>query len=211
MLEDVVDAGTAAQVRGLGFRLPAAGKTGTTNDYRDAWFVGYTPTLVTGVWVGYDKPRTIVPNGYAAQLAVPMWTRFMSTVTRGDRARPFRVPDAIVGVEICPLSGKLATDACRRDPQVHTYTEHFAHGTQPTDMCPYHWQTASAPFTLASAATPPSVIGEPPRPVAASEQPSAAPQAEEPAKVAEAETAAPKKRGFWSRIFGRGGDDKKKN
>jgi 1A family penicillin-binding protein len=211
MLEDVIDAGTAAQVRGLGFRLPAAGKTGTTNEYRDAWFVGYTPSLVTGVWVGYDKPRTIVPNGYAAQLAVPMWTRFMSAVTRDERARPFRVPDAIVGVEICPLSGKLATDACRRDPQVHTYTEHFAHGTQPTDTCPYHWQTGTTPFTLASAATPSSVIGEPPRPAATSEQASATPQVEEPAKAAEAETAAPKKRSIWSRIFGRGGDDKKKN
>ena len=72
MLEDVVNAGTAAQARQLGFRLPAAGKTGTTNDYRDAWFVGYTPRLVTGVWVGYDEPRTIMRGGYAAELAVPL-------------------------------------------------------------------------------------------------------------------------------------------
>ncbi|HEV8316390.1 MAG TPA: PBP1A family penicillin-binding protein, partial [Vicinamibacterales bacterium] len=81
MLEDVVNAGTGAQVRRLGFNLPAAGKTGTTNDYRDAWFIGYTPTLVTGVWVGYDQPRMIMQGGYAAQLAVPLWTRFMMTVT----------------------------------------------------------------------------------------------------------------------------------
>ena len=211
MLEDVVDAGTGAQVRSLGFQLPAAGKTGTTNEYRDAWFIGYTPTLATGVWVGYDKPRTIVPGGYAAQLAVPLWTRYMRAATRDDRPRAFRVPDSIVGVEICPLSGKLATEACRRDPQVHTYTEHFAHGTAPGDFCPYHWQTGSAPLTLASAATPPSVIGQPTRPVPAADQASATATApREEGQTAAADPEPPKKRGFWARIFGRG-EDKKKN
>jgi penicillin-binding protein 1A len=209
MLEDVIDGGTAAQVRTLGFNKPAAGKTGTTNDYRDAWFVGYTPTLVTGVWVGYDTPRTIVPNGYAAQLAVPLWTRYMSTATRSDRARSFPVPDSIVGVEICPLSGRLATDACRRDPQVHTYTEHFAHGTAPGEYCPYHWQTGSTAITLASTATP-SAIGEPARSAATphQQQAAAATAAAEPPTTVAAETAQPKKRGFWARVFGRG-DDKK--
>jgi 1A family penicillin-binding protein len=209
MLEDVVDAGTGAQVRSLGFRLPAAGKTGTTNEYRDAWFIGYTPTLATGVWVGSDQPKTIVPGGYAAQLAVPMWTRYMNAATRDDRPRPFRVPESIVGVEICPLSGKLATEACRRDPQVHTYTEHFAHGTAPGDFCPYHWQTRNTPFTLASTATPPSVIGEPTRPAPAPEQVLPATPREEGITAAAAEPEPPKKRGFWARIFGR--DDKKKN
>ncbi len=207
MLEDVVDAGTAAQVRSLGFTLPAAGKTGTTNDYRDAWFVGYTPALVTGVWVGYDKPRTIVPGGYAAQLAVPMWTRYRTAVTRGQRARSFSVPDLIVGVEICPLSGKLATDACRRDPAVHPYVEHFAHGTAPGDYCPYHWQTRSAPFTLATS-TAPSVIGQPPRAVVVADQSAPAPQRADAEPAAAAEPEQPKKRGFWARLFGRGGENK---
>ena len=71
LLADVVNSGTAARARGLGFTLPAAGKTGTTNDFNDAWFVGYTPKLVTGVWVGFDQPRTILPNGFAADVAVP--------------------------------------------------------------------------------------------------------------------------------------------
>jgi penicillin-binding protein 1A len=64
--------------------LPAGGKTGTTNDYKDAWFIGFTPSLVAGVWVGYDQPRTIRREGYAAELAVPMWTRFMKAATKGQ-------------------------------------------------------------------------------------------------------------------------------
>lgn len=87
MLADVIDVGTGSAARRLGFTLPAGGKTGTTNDYRDAWFVGFTPSLVTGVWVGFDQPRTIRPNGYASDLAVPLWTRFMKIATRGDAPR----------------------------------------------------------------------------------------------------------------------------
>lgn len=86
MLRGVIDGGTAYGVRQMGFSLPAAGKTGTTNDYKDAWFIGFTPTLVTGVWVGYDQPQTIRRNGYAAEIAVPMWTRYMKAATKGQRA-----------------------------------------------------------------------------------------------------------------------------
>ncbi len=71
MLSDVVNYGTAYKARQEGFTLPAAGKTGTTNDYVDAWFVGFTPHLVTGVWIGFDKPRTIIANGFAGEMAVP--------------------------------------------------------------------------------------------------------------------------------------------
>jgi membrane carboxypeptidase/penicillin-binding protein len=92
MLADVVDFGTGSAARRLGFDRPAAGKTGTTNDYRDAWFIGFTPALVAGVWVGYDQPRTIRANGYASALAVPLWTQFMKTATRGDRPRWFAAP-----------------------------------------------------------------------------------------------------------------------
>ena len=82
MLRGVIDAGTAYTARQQGFWLPAGGKTGTTNDYRDAWFIGFTPTIVTGVWVGYDQPQTIRRDGYASVLAVPMWTRFMKVATK---------------------------------------------------------------------------------------------------------------------------------
>ena len=83
MLRGVIDGGTGYGVRQMGFTLPAGGKTGTTNDYKDAWFIGFTPSLVTGVWVGYDQPQTIRRNGYAAELAVPLWTRFMKVATKG--------------------------------------------------------------------------------------------------------------------------------
>ena len=83
MLRGVIDGGTGYGVRQMGFSLPAGGKTGTTNDYHDAWFIGFTPSLVTGVWVGYDQPQTIRRNGYAAEIAVPMWTRFMKVATKG--------------------------------------------------------------------------------------------------------------------------------
>ncbi|MBY0495825.1 MAG: PBP1A family penicillin-binding protein [Cyanobacteria bacterium] len=86
MLRGVIDGGTGYGVRQMGFNLPAAGKTGTTNDYKDAWFIGFTPSLVAGVWVGYDHPQTIRRNGYAAELAVPMWTRFMKAATKGMNA-----------------------------------------------------------------------------------------------------------------------------
>jgi 1A family penicillin-binding protein len=87
MLKGVIDAGTGASARRHGFTRPAGGKTGTTNDYHDAWFVGFTPRIVTGVWVGFDKPRSIRRAGYASELAVPLWARFMKDATKADPAR----------------------------------------------------------------------------------------------------------------------------
>ena len=92
MMADVINAGTGAPARSVGFRLPAAGKTGTTNDYHDAWFVGFTPRLATGVWIGYDQPRTIIGGGYASVLAVPVWGRFMAAATRKDKPEWFSAP-----------------------------------------------------------------------------------------------------------------------
>jgi penicillin-binding protein 1A len=81
ILERVMTEGTARQASALGFRLPAAGKTGTTNDYKDAWFVGYTTSLTCGVWVGLDKPQTITAKGYGSALALPIWVEFMQEAT----------------------------------------------------------------------------------------------------------------------------------
>ena len=117
--------------------LPAAGKTGTTNDYHDAWFVGFTPQLATGVWVGYDQPRTIIGGGYASVLAVPVWGRFMAAATSKDQPEWFSAPSTITSATICRLSGKLATDSCHENV-VHeggattsestVYTEYFVRG-----------------------------------------------------------------------------------
>jgi penicillin-binding protein 1A len=148
MMADVVNAGTGWQARRVGFTRPAAGKTGTTNDFRDAWFVGYTPHLASGVWVGYDMPRTIIGNGFAGDLAVPLWGRFMNAATREDPADWFRPPATVTSAQICRLSGKLATDGCRGviavDEEGNTtiksqvYTEYFVRGTEPADYCPLH-------------------------------------------------------------------------
>ena len=101
MLADVINAGTGSRARQLGFKLPAAGKTGTTNDFVDAWFVGFTPKLVAGVWVGFDQPRPIMKNGFAAQLAVPLWTRFMKAATRGDSPEWLEPPAGVTTANVC--------------------------------------------------------------------------------------------------------------
>ncbi len=222
MLADVINAGTAWQARRVGFTLPAAGKTGTTNDYHDAWFVGYTPSLVSGVWVGYDQPRTIIGSGYAGDIAVPLWGRFMAAATRGQEPKWFRAPATVTSANICRLSGKLPTDACRtaqvldRDGTISNrsmvYTEFFVRGTTPSDYCPFHRVTfpgalatsghmpePSAPSPAAVVATPTVTDGT----VVPDAKPTAAVET-----AAVAETPQPeRRRGFWSRVFGRGGDD----
>jgi len=113
MLADVVNSGTASTARAAGFKLPAAGKTGTTDNYTDAWFIGYTPHLVTGVWFGMDKPAPIMNRGFAAVVAVPAWAAFMKQATANDKPDWFSPPADVEKVSICRLSGQLATDACR--------------------------------------------------------------------------------------------------
>jgi 1A family penicillin-binding protein len=120
MLADVISSGTATGVRAAGFKLPAAGKTGTTNDYADAWFVGYTPHLVTGVWFGMDRPAPIMNRGFASVVAVPAWAEFMKNATARDRADWFATPADVEKVTICRASGQRATEACRHgwtDPE----------------------------------------------------------------------------------------------
>lgn len=113
MLADVVTSGTATGVRAAGFRLPAAGKTGTTDDYADAWFVGYTPRVVTGVWFGLDKPAPIMARGFGGTVAVPAWAAFMKAATKGHKAEWFDMPAGVEKLAICRLSGARAGDSCR--------------------------------------------------------------------------------------------------
>ena len=214
MLADVVNAGTAYKARQTGFTLPAAGKTGTTNDYVDAWFVGYTPHLVTGVWVGFDQPKTIVANGYAADLAVPIWSTFMKTATKGDKPDWFDRPDNVVAVNVCRLSGKLPNTGCGSVVNVNDdgsfetksmiYTDYFVKGTQPTTLCPLHQSNA---FISAGAQSPqmPVTPGVGSTPTGAIGTTGVAPPVVSGGKVETPPEQPKKKKGFWGRIFGRGG------
>src|SRR2546430_17570726 len=89
--------------------LPAAGKTGTTNDYKDAWFLGYTSTLTCGVWVGFDQPTTIIPHGYGAALALPVWVQVMNKASRHYRSEEHTSELQSQSNLACRLSNQLAT------------------------------------------------------------------------------------------------------
>jgi penicillin-binding protein 1B len=131
LLKGVLDRGTGEYARRWGFTRPAAGKTGTTNDYKDAWFVGYTPDLLAVVWVGFDNQTKLGLSG--AQAALPIWTEFMKRATAGTPVTDFVPPPGIKIVDIDPLSGQLATANC---PTV--LHEAFIEGDEPTLTCPLH-------------------------------------------------------------------------
>jgi membrane peptidoglycan carboxypeptidase len=228
MLTDVINSGTAYRARQAGFTHPAAGKTGTTNDYLDAWFVGFTPHVVTGVWVGFDQPRSIIANGYAGELAVPMWAGFMKAASRGLKADWFDRPANVTAVNVCRLSGKLPNQGCGSVPVVLNdgfvenrslvYTEYFVRGTQPATLCPLHGEHS---FVEKLAGIFGKELGKPVSVGEVGSVPPAAstsgsieisreqPKPEEKAQTAPAEEQK-KKKGFWSRVFGRSDEDKKK-
>jgi penicillin-binding protein 1B len=131
MMKGVLDRGTGAAARAMGFTRPAAGKTGTTNDTKDAWFVGYTPDLLAVVWVGFDNQSKLGLSG--AQAALPIWTDFMKRATAGMPVTDFVPPPGVVLVDVDPLSGQRATPNC---PQV--LREAFLEGDEPTGFCPLH-------------------------------------------------------------------------
>jgi penicillin-binding protein 1A len=112
LMEEVLTHGTAASASSLGFKLPAAGKTGTTNDYKDAWFVGYTSALTCGVWVGFDQPTTIIPHGYGAALALPVWTQVMNKASQRYPAEELQPTMPQARAVVCAYSNQLATTGC---------------------------------------------------------------------------------------------------
>ncbi|MBI5708876.1 MAG: PBP1A family penicillin-binding protein [Candidatus Eisenbacteria bacterium] len=133
MLQSVMDHGTGYSARARGFTLPAAGKTGTMDEYMDAWFVGFIPSLVAGAWVGYDEKRPIGPGMTGARAALPVWTDFMAEATRGRPVESFPEPAGMVSRMVCTESGMLATVAC---PQVTSET--YNAGSEPTEYCTVH-------------------------------------------------------------------------
>lgn len=112
MLQDVLDHGTGTAARTLGVRFPAGGKTGTTDDFKDAWFVGFSSSMVVGVWVGLDQPAPIGPDGYGARYALPIWSEFMREAARIVTPEPFQVPNSVSQRRLCRLSHLLANGGC---------------------------------------------------------------------------------------------------
>jgi penicillin-binding protein 1A len=121
----------------LGLDRTAAGKTGTTDDYKDAWFVGFTNSLTCGVWVGFDQPQTIEQRGYGATLALPIWVKIMEKAARakypdGD----FTPPEPVAQVELCSVSNAIATDECRAAGTAYQVT--LPQSMVPSQTCQVH-------------------------------------------------------------------------
>lgn len=153
LLQDAANRGTGAAIRdpargNLPYEVPAAGKTGTTNDATDVWFVGFTPDLLAAVWFGFDLPKTILPRAAGGAYAAPVWGRFMRGVYYGDPEAlveplrpipdPWAMPPQLILREVDSKSGKLRTEWCPRDL---IYTEIYIPGTEPTEPCDLHGPT----------------------------------------------------------------------
>jgi len=154
LLEGVMAQGSGIRARGLGFRRPAAGKTGTTNDFGDAWFVGYTPELLTVVWVGFDQRAPLKLPGSRA--ALPIWTEFMKRATAGTVPTAFSPPPGVIVVAVDQETGLRATPSCPKVIQ-----EAFSNGQEPILSCPYHAPEGVNRTTLPySRRTPPQTTSE---------------------------------------------------
>lgn len=129
MMRDVVDRGTATAIRRyLPSTIPVAGKTGTTDDNSDVWFVGMTPDLVAGVWLGFDQPAPIAPGAAGGVLAAPIFARMLQHSGTLRAGLPWRAPSGLVVAELDRATGQVATDAT---PPERRYTEYFLDGTEP--------------------------------------------------------------------------------
>jgi membrane carboxypeptidase/penicillin-binding protein len=131
MLEQVINHGTGAAARTMGFRRPAAGKTGTTNDAKDAWFAGFTPNLLTVVWTGFDQKEVLGLTG--AQASLPAWTNFMKAATASRPPLGFVMPPGVVEETVDPTTGYKATPFCPVRIQGV-----FPQESAPTQLCPFH-------------------------------------------------------------------------
>ncbi len=142
MLQSVVNHGTGINIRRkFKFEVPCGGKTGTTNEYRDNWFIGFTPNLLTGIWVGFDSLRTIYKGATGAGTALPIWAVFNKIIYDSAYMPPpgdFPVPENIVIADVCLESGLLATEYCPRSDDVP-----FREGDEPSSFCNIHGPGAS--------------------------------------------------------------------
>jgi membrane carboxypeptidase/penicillin-binding protein len=131
MMRSVLNEGTGSAARSAGFSADAAAKSGTTNDLKDAWFIGFTPELLTVVWVGLDENQPLGMSG--AQAALPIWTSFMIKALAGRQSPSFAPPAGVTFVEVDRDTGKIATPNCPR-----VTNEAFLTGTEPLEACELH-------------------------------------------------------------------------
>ena len=138
VLEKVVSAdGTGARARSLGFRKPAGGKTGTTNDFKDTWFVGFTDKVTCGVWAGLDEPQTIISGAYGSNVALPIWTRIMFACEKyGYPANEMISSATMTELTLCRTSGQLPGKNCKKSG--NTYREKIPHDLIPKHLCHVH-------------------------------------------------------------------------
>jgi penicillin-binding protein 1A len=129
--------GTGAKARSLGYRKPAGGKTGTTNDFKDAWFLGFTDKVTCGVWAGLDRPATIMPGAYGSNVALPIWTDIMRACEQyGYPASALRPKIPMTNLRLCRTSGRVATSGCQRAGTA--YKASIPRGLAPKHSCRDH-------------------------------------------------------------------------
>ena len=145
ILNEVATHGTAASVTRLGFDKPCGGKTGTTNDFKDAWFAGYTSNLTCAVWVGFDTPKKTIQGGYGSALALPVWVDIMKTADRlGYKAGKLNSKSNLVEMELCRHSGKRATNGCHAAGSAYQDRVPADIALPANDLCPLHPARAQA-------------------------------------------------------------------
>ncbi|RME19983.1 MAG: PBP1A family penicillin-binding protein [Candidatus Zixiibacteriota bacterium] len=133
MMQSVVNNGTGRRARWMGFTRPAGGKTGTSDNFADNWFIGYTPQITAGVWVGFDDKTSLGRNQDGSKNGVPIWAEFMMAAHDSLPIMDFKEPEGIVHLDVCLESGEIATDRC-----VKVRNEVFIAGTEPTTTCHLH-------------------------------------------------------------------------
>jgi penicillin-binding protein 1A len=139
ILNEVTTRGTAASVKTLGFNKPCGGKTGTTNDYKDAWFAGYTSSVTCAVWVGLDTPKKIIDRGYGSTLALPVWVEVMKTADKlGYKAEGLKSQLSFEECRLCRSSGKRATAGCEAASEAYTDSVPVDLVPAENDLCPTH-------------------------------------------------------------------------
>ena len=159
ILKEVATSGTAASVKRLGFDKPCGGKTGTTNDFKDAWFSGFSSNLTCTVWVGFDTPKKTIQGGYGATLSLPVWVDIMKTADRlGYKAGELNTKVKTVEVELCRLSGKRATPGCRDANTAYSDKIPADIALPENDLCPIHPAKAQAVDESALAAPDPAPL-----------------------------------------------------